>query len=394
MKRNRRAALFVLFVVALCAAGMTSCGLWKRSASERIAISGNIELTQVNLAFKVPGMLVELPVEEGSEITKGTLVARLDAVQLQQQRMRDQAGLSLAETQLVQQRTGIEFQRASLAADIAVRQAALRQAETRMEQLLAGSRKQEIEQARAAAEEARTQNLLARQDWERAQILYKNDDISTSQRDQFKTRFDASSAALRQAEERQALVIEGPRKEDIEAGRAQVDQARATLKLSEAARIELKRREQELDSRRAQIEQARAQLSISEAQLHDTSIASPIDGVILVKSTEVGEVLAAGTTVATIGETDRPWLRGYINEKDLGRVKLGARAKVTTDSFPGKIYWGRISFISSQAEFTPKQIQTAEERVKLVYRIKVEIENPQHELKLNMPADAEIQLTP
>jgi HlyD family secretion protein len=87
---------------------------------------------------------------------------------------------------------------------------------------------------------------------------------------------------------------------------------------------------------------------------------------------------------------NKPWLRGYIREQDLGRIKLGMKAKVTTDSFPGKAYWGRISFISSEAEFTPKQIQTPEERVKLVYRIKVEIENPQHELKLNMPADAEI----
>jgi HlyD family secretion protein len=89
---------------------------------------------------------------------------------------------------------------------------------------------------------------------------------------------------------------------------------------------------------------------------------------------------------------DRPWLRGYINEKDLGRVKLGSKVKITTDSAPGKIYGGRISFISAEAEFTPKQIQTQEERVKLVYRIKIEVDNPQHELKLNMPADAEIQL--
>jgi HlyD family secretion protein len=104
-------------------------------------------------------------------------------------------------------------------------------------------------------------------------------------------------------------------------------------------------------------------------------------------------VLAAGTTVVTVGDLDHPWLRGYINERDLGRVKLGARVKVTTDSFPDKVYWGRVSFISSEAEFTPKQIQTPEERVKLVYRIKINIDNPQHQLKVNMPADAEILLS-
>ena len=119
---------------------------------------------------------------------------------------------------------------------------------------------------------------------------------------------------------------------------------------------------------------------------------SPIDGIALVKSAEVGEVVAAGTTLATIGDLDHPWLRAYLNEQDLGRVKLGAKVKVTTDSYPGKTYWGRVSFISSEAEFTPKQIQTPEERVKLVYRIKVEVDNPNHELKSNMPADAEILL--
>jgi HlyD family secretion protein len=117
-----------------------------------------------------------------------------------------------------------------------------------------------------------------------------------------------------------------------------------------------------------------------------------VDGVVLVKSADVGEVLASGTTIVTVGDIDHPWLRGYVNETDLGRVKLGSKVKVTTDSYPGKVYDGRVTFISSDAEFTPKQIQTAEERVKLVYRVKIEMDNPRHELKSNMPADAEIVL--
>jgi HlyD family secretion protein len=92
-----------------------------------------------------------------------------------------------------------------------------------------------------------------------------------------------------------------------------------------------------------------------------------------------------------VGDIDHPWLRAYIAETDLGKVKLGSKVKVTTDSYPGKIYNGRVSFISSEAEFTPKQIQSTDERVKLVYRIKIDIDNPLHELKSNMPADAEIQ---
>ena len=113
---------------------------------------------------------------------------------------------------------------------------------------------------------------------------------------------------------------------------------------------------------------------------------------VLVKAANVGEIVAPGTTIVTIGDIDHPWLRGYITERDLGRVKIGAKARITTDSYPGKVYQGQVSFISSEAEFTPKQIQTSEERLKLVYRIKIDVDNPQHELKSNMPADAELVL--
>src|SRR6185437_9097708 len=137
---------------------------------------------------------------------------------------------------------------------------------------------------------------------------------------------------------------------------------------------------------------SRANLALIDSQLADTIAASPCNGVVLVKAADVGEVLAPGTTVVTVGDIDHPWLRGYINESDLGKVKIGSQARVTSDSYPGKVYNGRVTFISSQAEFTPKQIQTQQERVKLVYRIKIELDNPNRELKLNMPVDAEIVL--
>jgi HlyD family secretion protein len=176
----------------------------------------------------------------------------------------------------------------------------------------------------------------------------------------------------------------------IEGASAQVARARAGLKIGEANSIETTRREQDITARRSDVERARAQLSLVDTQLADTIAVSPIDGMVLVKAADVGEVLAPGTSVVTVGDIEHPWLRAYVREQDLGRIKVGSQAHVTTDSFPGKIYDGRISFISSEAEFTPKQIQTAEERVKLVYRVKIEIDNPRHELKSNMPADAEI----
>ncbi|HEV2447483.1 MAG TPA: efflux RND transporter periplasmic adaptor subunit, partial [Candidatus Sulfopaludibacter sp.] len=232
----------------------------------------------------------------------------------------------------------------------------------------------------------------ARRDWDRAQTLYKNDDISTAQYDQFRNAWESSDAALKSAREREALVLAGPREEQIDGQAAQVERARAALKMAQANDIEIKRREQDLLTRRAEIGRSKASLSLIDSQIGDTVAISPVDGVVLVKSADVGEILAPGTTVVTVGDIDHPWLRGYINETDLGKVKLGSKARVTTDSYKGKVYDGRVTFISSEAEFTPKQIQTQQERVKLVYRIKIEIDNPKHELKSNMPADAEIVL--
>jgi HlyD family secretion protein len=233
---------------------------------------------------------------------------------------------------------------------------------------------------------------LARSDWERAQTLYKNTDISTSQFDQARSKFNAANAVLAQAEDRARLVQEGPRQEEIAGARAQLARAQAAVRTAQANRIDLRRKQEQLVQLRADIDRARAQVGITEAQLNDTTISSPIDGVILVKSAEPGEVIAAGTAIVRIGDVDHPWLRAYVGETDLGRVKLGVKVNLTTDSYPGKIYHGVVSFISSQAEFTPKQIQTKEERVKLVYRIKVDVDNANHELKDNMPVDAEIPL--
>jgi len=393
MSRPSKKLVFVVAgIVIVLLAGWWALGRWRVGRNQAIRLSGNIELTQVDISFKIPGKLIERAVDEGQAVKKGMVLARLDDAQLQRQREREQAGVAAAEAGLRQVATAVEFQKASLEADSDLRRAEVRAAEARLRDLLAGARRQEIEQARAALDEARTEQQRATADWDRAQRLYKNDDISRAQYDQFQARYQAASAMARQAGERLALVQEGPRPEEIEAARAQLDRAQAALRLSQAAALELKRREQEIDSRRAEVERARAQLAMTQTQLDDSVAAAPIDGVVLSKAAEVGQVVAAGTAILTLGDLEHPWLRAYISETDLGRVKLGARVRVTTDSFPGKLYWGWVSFIASDAEFTPKQIQTAEERVKLVYRVKIGLPNPNHELKSNMPADAEILL--
>jgi len=133
-------------------------------------------------------------------------------------------------------------------------------------------------------------------------------------------------------------------------------------------------------------------VKLNETQLGYATLYSPISGVVLVKSGEIGEVVNPGTSILTIADVENVWLKAYIPETDLGKVKWGQDVIVTTDLRPQKEYRGRISFISSQAEFTPKQIQTEKERVTLVYRIKVDISNKDHELKPGMPADGRILL--
>jgi HlyD family secretion protein len=390
----RKRILILVIVVAVAVAAMYAFRGAARTPENRIVVSGNIELTEVDMAFKTAGRLVERTVDEGDPVKKGQLIARLDREQLVAQRAREQAGLELAQSQMAQAATALDWQRATVTSDLEQRNAEVRSNEARLEELRTGSRPEEKQEAQAAVEAAQAEFDRAAKDWERAQTLIKNDDISTSQFDQFRSRWANSEAALKQARQREALVLAGPRSEQIQAAQGQVERARASVKVGEANRLETKRREQEITSRRADLERSRASLALIDTQLADTEANSPVDGVVLVKAADVGEVLAPGTTVVTIGDIDHPWLRGYVNETDLGKVKLGSKVKVTTDSYPGKVYDGRVTFIASEAEFTPKQIQTKQERVKLVYRVKIEVANPQHELKSNMPADAEIVLEP
>ena len=380
--------LLLLVVVAVRWLG------WGNGHQKVLKVSGNIELTEVDISFKTAGRLVTLAVDEGDQVKKGALIARLDQEELLQRRESAAASLDSTRSRLLQSGTAIEYQRQQTEAQLSRSRAELDQAKAVLQELEVGSRRQEIEAAKATLARAKAEQQRAQADWERAQSLYKDKDISTARYDEAKAHFESAQAQLQQSTQQFDLVQEGPRKEDIEAARAQVERAKANVRLAEAARLELKRLQEEELARKADTRQAAAQLDVQETLLKNAEVTAPMDGVVLVKSAEPGEVLAAGTTVVTLGNLAKPWLRAYINEQDLGRMKLGTTVKVTTDSFPDKTYSGRVSFIASDAEFTPKQIQTQEERVKLVYRIKIDVDNPAGELKSNMPADAEIPLSP
>jgi membrane fusion protein YbhG len=327
---KRRTLILILLVAVIAVATYFYRRFTKTSEPQnQITLSGNIEAHESLVGFKVQGRIVDLPVEEGQQVERGALLARLDDADYLQKVRIDQATVGVRESNL-----------------------ALVQA---------GTREQEIKAAQQTVLDAQAEAQQRKLDYDRAQQLFSRDAISAQDRDLAETALKRSQASLEAARQRHNQAVEGSRKEDVAVARANVQQARASL-------------------------------GLSRVNLEYTSLRAPSAGVITVRQAELGEVIVPGTPIVTIADLDHIWLRAYIAETDLGRIRWGQDATITTDTYPGKQYHGRISFISSTAEFTPKSVQTYKERVTLVYRVKIDIDNPNHELKPGMPADAHIAL--
>ena len=328
--RKKIIVLLVLFIVV--ASILVFYLRWnaRKPSSNVLLISGNIEAHESLVGFKVQGRLNELFVQEGQFVQEGDLIARLDGKDYVQQVSIDEAALASREAEL----------------DLA----------------LAGSRTQEIKAAEQAVLDAQADMELKKIEYQRNQALYeRNAGVSAEARDVAATNLKRAQATYERARQTYDELLEGTRKEQIAINRANVNTARQSL-------------------------------GLSRIRLEYTSLFAPKTGVVTVRQAELGEVMQPGAPVVTIADVDHLWLRGYVSETDLGRVRWGQPAAVKTDTYPGKKYKGRVSFISSVAEFTPKSVETHKERVTLVYRIKIDLDNPNHELKPGMPADAEIDV--
>jgi HlyD family secretion protein len=326
---NKKRLIIVALIALIVITVIIILTFRNRDNGDALVLSGNVEVTEAHVGFKLPGRIIELFVDEGYKVSKGEKLAQLDS---------DELG------KLVLQQ-----------------KAFVGEASDRFRELKTGSRSQEIEQAKASLAAADADLVKAQKDFARAEMLFKKDAISASQFDSYKSAHDASTARRKAAVENLSLVREGPRREMVSAAEQRVSQARASL-------------------------------GASEYRLQDTVLLAPFDGVVLRKNVEKGEIVGQGTPVFSIGDLEHPWIKVYVKEDRLGMVKLGQKAEITVDSFPGKKYQGTVTYISSEAEFTPKNVQTKEERVKLVFGVKVSVVNQNGELKPGMPADVFIQL--
>ena len=300
----------------------------KESDSDLIRLSGTVEARESDLAFQVSGRIVKLLSDEGATVEAGQVIAELDP--------RDYE-LALA--------------RARAEADVAAQALAA---------LEAGTRKQEIQVAEATVAQAESELRFARAEVARVAKLVPDKLASQQQLDRTRLQQAVAESALKQTSENLKLLREGPRAEDIERARA------------------------ELAARKAIVENA-------EQQIEYVQLKTPAAGVLSVRLAEAGEVVAAGKPVLRLAELDKPWVRAWLNEKDLARVRHGQAAEVRVDAYPDTVFHGRLSFVSPQAEFTPKTVETRELRVDLVYRVKIDVDDAGGRFKVGMPADVEMK---
>jgi len=317
-----------ILLVALLPWWLGACTRHVEKQTGDLVLSGNVEVTDAQLGFKVPGRVAERTASEGGRVTAGQLIARLDDAEQKQ--------------------------------ELALRHAEENAVAAALAELEAGARPQEIAATQASVRSAEAERDRAKLEFTRSQELRGKEVISN--RD-----FEAAQALLKVAESR-------------------VTEAGERLKLLQAGA-----RPETINQAKARLEQARAAVALAGTRLENTRLISPLTGVVLSHNVEPGEFVSAGTPVATVADIAHMWVRAYINQTDLGRIQLGEKVAVRTDTFPDRTYEGTIGFIATEAEFTPKTVQTPKERVRLVFRIKVDVANPKDELKSGMPADVIIK---
>jgi len=376
------------FVILLLGVGVLVYLGQRREKTAEHYYSGTIESIESNIAFQVSGRVQEVLVDEGQAVRKDQVLARLDPTTYEARVQKAAADLEQAVHAAAEAEVQLAAVEIAAPAAVARAEAAVRSLEANLEELTAGYRKQEVHRSEQALLAAQATLEEARRDKDRYEKLFERKVVSAAEMEAYALRHET---ALREYERARAafdLSREGFRKESIKAaearlseGRAALEEARGNLKKVDAARAAL-------DVAQARVQAAEAALRLARTESGYTVLEAPFDAILTSRNVEPGEVITPTREVLSIADLHLVRLKIFVGETEIGRVKPGQNAIVKTDTFPEKEYRGTVSYISPEAEFTPKIIQTHKERVKLVYLVKISLPNPDLELKPGMPADA------
>ena len=387
----------------------------QRAAAGRVTGSGSIEATQVGVTPRAAGRVIRLLAKEGDPVSAGQVLAELEPQEASAQVAQAQAAAAQAEALVIRAQQAVTTQeqvtRAQVAqahAQVTMAAARVPQAETaltmeeRTAQQAVSAAQAQVNSAEAQTGSARSALVKARADLGRQKALYAQGAVAEDQVDAAQAAYDSAAAQDRSAGEgvvqaranlasaRANLMQVEIKRKDVEAARANVAQAQAGLKNARSGYTVIAQRQQDLAAARAALAQAQANLRYLQVIAGHNTIVSPRNAVVQVKNVEQGEVVAAGTALYTLVDPQDIWLRAYIPQDQIGRVRVGQIAHVSVDSFPGRVFEGHVIAISSKGEFTPGNVQTRGDRVKLVFSVKIRLDNRDGSLKPGMPADAEI----
>ncbi len=377
MARWSRFLAIAVLVVALGLAAAWASRRFGAGDDGGIQVTGTIEALQVDVSAKIGGRISALRVDAGQPVTKGQVLALLDTAELEAEARRAAAAVRTAEAQLKDLQAGARVYEVNEA------RAQVARAQARLKDLLAGSRSQEIEQALEAVRSAAATREWTERDYRRAQELLAKELIAAQEVDRAKQAWEVAVAGERSAREKASLVESGAREHEIEAARAELRAAQERLGLLLAGP-----RPDAVAAARGAVAEAKAAVALAESRLREGRIVSPLTGVVLRKNLEAGEMANPGVSIVTLVDPSDMWLRAYVPETEVGRIRIGQSARITVDAFPGRTFPGRIREIASEAEFTPKNVQTRKERINLVFRVRIALPDTQGVLKPGMPADA------
>jgi multidrug resistance efflux pump len=375
-----RKTLLVVLAVSILAVGLV---VWKQLGQSRssdvLLLSGVIEADEVHIGSRVGGRIAEVLVEQGQEVRAGQPLIRFESYDLPARRTTAAAGVARAQAELDRAVNGFRPE------EIAQARAQAEAAWMALELARSGPRKQEIDAARADRDAARADYELAVAERERVEALFKSGVVSRQDLDSARSTHDRAKARLEAAGQKLDLLEAGTRTEEIERTERLFREAAARREL-----VERGARKEDIRAARAQVERAQAELQTIEAQLAEIEVRSPSDAFVEVMRVRPGDLIAPNAAIATLVEVDRLWVRVFVPSTELGHVQLGKEAAVTVDSFRDETFSGRVEHISSRGEFTPRNVQTYEERQHQVFAVRLRLDNAARRLRPGMAADVRI----